>query len=169
MDDNQIQEKILGELVNEFQQNPESLSLDTQTVTDSITQNMSDVQDNDVSYNIRMLSDKGVIDHSEVSGGPDSITMKYRTIEEYERLSGDTVIPQNNIDRVLEKLYRQERNNPSQPNLSRNDLKQQTGLSDTELDRTIWYLNAGRYIDAGSNNQGYTGAKIAQKGRDAYE
>lgn len=168
--DEDVQEEILGVIIEAFRNQNAMVSLNGQSIIDEVTQSLSGVSDSDVEYQLRRLDDNFQIDFTPTTG-VGLVELEAAGIERYEQLSGDVVVPQNHIKDILELLYEEERDNPRNPSLSRDELLQQTGLSEEELDRAIWYLKEKNFVDARTSigQPWWHSAQITQSGRNIYE
>jgi len=168
--DEEIQEEILGELCELFEEKPGNLDLDGQSVVENVKDSLG-VDENEVVYNIKRLNDNFVIDHTQTIGGVGMISLEVRGIEKYEELSENNVVPSKDIRRVINLLYKNERDSPQSPALSRDELLDETDLSENSLDRVIWYIKEKGWADVLTHigTPWYANAKITAAGRSIHE
>jgi hypothetical protein len=169
--DDAIREELLGQLCEMFKESNWHFATGANDLCESAGQNLSGADSDDARYQLKRLSDNFVVDHTPALGGNGTVEITARTIEEYEQLSNTEVVPDDDCVEVLGLLYESERDSPRQPDVTRDEMLDQTSVSDDELDRTIWYLNRKGFIDARTHlgNPPYNSAKITDRGRQTYE
>lgn len=168
--DEDIQEAILGVVIDEFRDANSMISIGGESIIEEVTGSLTGVSDSDVQYHLDRLNDDFCIDLTKTTG-EGIVELEASGIDTYEELSGDIVIPPGNIDDILEVLYEHERDNPGQPHVSREGLADKTELSEEELDRTIWYMKEKRLVDAQTSigQPWWHAARITDKGRRIHE
>jgi hypothetical protein len=169
--DDEIQEEILRILCELFEENPGNMHVNGQSLVDDVKDSLTNVDENEIIYNIERLGDNFTIDHSPSVGGLGTISLEVRGIDRYEQLSGSTVVPADDIEVVLELLYEKERANPQAPALSRDELLDEAGLAENTLDKVVWYLKEKHWADVLTHlgTPWYAQAEITDSGRSAYE
>lgn len=170
--DAEVQEEILGIMCEAFDENPTTLHITGQSLVNDVRDNLPSINDDDeVIYHIRRLNDDLAIDFSPAIGGVGTVSLKASGIEKYEQLSQNIVVPNEDIVAVLEALFNEERNNPRSPALSRDELLQQTGMAEKDLDKVVWYLKEKYWADVQTyvGKPWYGTSAITESGRRVYE
>ncbi|MDY6765667.1 MAG: hypothetical protein SV377_08350 [Halobacteria archaeon] len=167
-DDDEIKEEILRVLIETFLEENGKVVLPSQDVVDGVTESL-DVSEKDIYYNIHRLNNSNFIDFKP-GKGDGSLELKVLGIDKYGDMSGDVVIPDDHIEKILGLLYDEARENPQDPSVTRDDLLQGTGLSEGELDRTVWYLKEkGQVKMTDVDKPEWRTVEIDRAGRQLYE
>lgn len=168
-DDNEVQEAILEVLCDEFHDQPGLTNITVSSLIDVLESD--GYADNEVQYNLDRLDDQFAVDHQGAIGGNGTVKLTYRGITEYENLSDDTVIPGGPQTEVLEELDSEQRSNPQSGNLSREDLLDNTSLSEKQLDKVVWFMKEAGQIDAltHTGTPWWSSASITESGRRILE
>lgn len=168
-DNDEIKVEILRVMVESFLDENDTVALRATEIIDEV-KGSSGFSEEDIFRSIRQLWEDFVIDYTNTSGDG-VLELKGRSIEEYERISGDKVIPNGHILKIINLLYEAVKENPRKPSVSRSKLLQDTGLSEDELDRAVWYLYEKNFVDATTNlNQPWwEEAQITRSGQRLYE
>jgi hypothetical protein len=167
VDDETIQENVLEKHIHSLKEQQWVAPLDADGIIDTVSSDLG-VDVEEVVYNIKLLDDNFCIDHQPSIGGNGTTELKTRGVEEYEDLSDDVVVPLDDIAEVLTHLDDEERQSPRSPNLSRDELLDNTDLSEEELDVTVWYLCNTGHIEARTSlgTPVWISAKIERRGRE---
>ena len=164
--DQEVQEAILRELIEEFEEVNGKVLIGVNSIVENLDERES-IDENEVRYNLDTLDSEFAIDHSPAAGGNGTIELKHRGILKYEDLSGEAVIPESHQLELLEELDAQKRDQPRNPALSRQELIDETSLTDGELDRAIWFMKEAGQVDALTSigTPWWSNASIADPGR----
>jgi hypothetical protein len=166
-----VQKAILDSLYNGIENLDWSGQVDENDLKEDILDQHPDIDESDVDYNITRLADNYCIHRSPLSGGNAIIEPTAQTVDQLDQLGGETIISRGTVRDVLEVFYDEERENPRNPQVQRDELHDRLDSDDNEIDLTVWYLNEKHWIDAltylGATR--YNGAKIEEAGRSVIE
>jgi hypothetical protein len=143
--DEAIQEAILTILCEQFQRAPGTIILNGESVVEDVTDELSGVADEAVIAQFQLLYNERAIDFTQTMGGVGTIELEAGGIEAYERMSGESVIPKEDVDAVIEALAAAD---VEPPTLSRDELLERTELDEDPLDMVVWYLEKEDAVDA---------------------
>ena len=168
MPSEEIQEAILAILCEQFERAPGTIILDGESVADDVQAELSSVSDDDVLGSFQLLYNDRKIDFTQTMGGPGTIELEPNGIDAYEELSGETIIPDADVEAVLEALAGEDTEGGE---LGRNELLERTGLDEDALDMAVWYLSKTGEVDAQIRvgRPWYGAVAITEAGRDGFD
>ena len=166
--DEEIQEAILDILCEQFQRAPGTIILNGESVVEDVLDRVPSAAGEAVIANFQRLYNDRQIDFTQTMGDVGTVELEAGGVDASERLSEETIIPDADVEAVLEALAAVE----SDPQaLRRDELRAETGLGEDPLDMVVWYLGKKGFVDAQIRvgRPWYGGVELTDAGREFFD
>lgn len=167
-------ERIRNELLRILYDNFEEKPFGTWNVRDIIDQTMDnlDVEENDVRYVIKRISEDRLVDFTGALGGGGTIEIEAKGVEILQRERGETFLQAEKWSNLLEFLYQTERESPQDSRVTPEEILAETDIEEDGLDYIIWYSDKKGWAEVHyqiGGDRPYWGVEITNYGRQICE
>ncbi|WP_204365851.1 phospholipase D-like domain-containing protein [Haloferax gibbonsii] len=164
--DDKIKREILKLLYEAFEESPYR-GQDGNTLFEELSQ----FKENDIVYNVQRMDSDYVDNNAAIGRKISTVQITAKGIEEISGQGHPTILDSNIRYNVLDALYNADRQNPGHAYLTRDNLLDEVGSDEDEVDLNVWYLKEKRLVDTlgGGGGLFYHDTKITDQGIKRYE